>query len=107
MPFNRGIDGVLGVDWLKGQRLELGFKDKTMGITHSREDTPAEGRVVVPAQRSQGQLTIVDADLSGRRISAMIDSGSQLTICNSRLRQLVFEFDRRRGVDSPFLKVKM
>src|SRR5215467_13036821 len=21
MPFNRGIDGVLGVDWLKGQRL--------------------------------------------------------------------------------------
>jgi hypothetical protein len=107
MPFNRGIDGVLGVDWLSGQRLELGFKGKTMGITRSREDLPAEGRVVVPAQRRQGQLTIVDADLSGRRISAMIDSGSQLTICNSRLRQLLFEFDRRRGVDSPYQRVKM
>jgi hypothetical protein len=107
MPFNRGLDGVLGVDWLKGQRLELGFKDKTMAITRSREDAPAQGRVVVPAQRMMGQLTIVDADLSGRRISAMIDSGSQPTICNARLRELVYQFDRRHGVDAPYQQIRM
>jgi hypothetical protein len=107
MPFNRGVDGVLGVDWLKGQRLELGFKGKTLAITKSKEDQAAQGSVVVPALRRLGQLTIIDADLSGRRISAMIDSGSQLTICNSRLRELVFEFDRRRGADTPYQRVKM
>jgi hypothetical protein len=107
MPFNRGLDGVLGVDWLKGQRLELGFKGKTMAITRSKEDTSAQGRVVVPAQRVMGQLTIVDADLSGRKISAMIDSGSQPTICNGRMRDLVYEFDRRHGADAPYQQVKL
>jgi predicted aspartyl protease len=107
MPFNRGVDGVLGVDWLKGQRLELGFKGKTLAITRSREDQTAQGSVVVPALRRLGQLTIVDADLSGHRISAMIDSGSQMTICNTRLRELVYEFDRRRGADTPYQRVKM
>ena len=36
-----------------------------------------------------GQLTIIDADLNGRgQISAMIDSGSEVSIGNSLLRQL-------------------
>ncbi|MFL5297981.1 MAG: retroviral-like aspartic protease family protein [Phenylobacterium sp.] len=107
MPFNSGLDGVLGVDWLKGQRLELGFKAKSLSITKSKDDKTADGTVIVPAQRRLGQLTIVDADLSGRKISAMVDSGSQLTICNSRLRELLYEFDRRHGADTPYLKVRL
>ena len=95
LPLDAGLDGVLGVDWLKGQRLELGFKAKSLNITRSKADFAREGVAVVPARRSQGQLTIVDADLSGRRISAMIDSGSQMTICNTALRTLVSDFNRR------------
>jgi predicted aspartyl protease len=87
------IDGVLGVDWLNGQRLVLDFKGKNIAITRSLEETSTVDRVVVPARRRLGQLTIVDADLSGRRISAMIDSGSQVTICNSALRRLVTEYE--------------
>src|SRR5262249_34403706 len=30
------VDGVLGVDWLKGQRLVLDFKDRRMEITRSQ-----------------------------------------------------------------------
>lgn len=93
----KGIDGVLGVDWLKGQRLVLGFKAKTMQITRSRIDNDAVGAVVVPARRRLGQLTIIDADLNGHRISAMIDSGSQTTICNGPLRSLVAEAETRKG----------
>lgn len=101
LPLSDGLDGVLGVDWLSGQRLELDFRRKSLAITRSQADVPREGSAVVPARRRFGQLTIVDADLSGRGISAMIDSGSQMTICNAALRELVVERDRRRGQLDP------
>jgi predicted aspartyl protease len=83
------VDGVLGVDWLRGQRLVLDFKSQNLEITRSREERAEEGRVIVPARRRSGQLTIVDADMRGKRISAMIDSGSQVTVCNAAMRRLV------------------
>jgi predicted aspartyl protease len=102
------VDGVLGVDWLKGQRLVLDFKGQRMEITKSRHDESEPGRVVVvPARRRKGQLTIVDADLSGKRISAIIDSGAQGTLCNGRLRDLVREQERRKGRQEPPRFVKM
>lgn len=102
------VDGVLGVDWLKGQRLVLDFKGQRMEITKSRHDESQPGKVVVvPARRRKGQLTIVDADLSGRRISAIIDSGAQGTLCNGRLRDLVLAQERRKGRVEPPRIVKM
>lgn len=92
----KGIDGVLGVDWLGGQRLSLDFKAQSLSITRSRDDFSTHRGVVVPARRRLGQLTIVDADLSGRRISAMIDSGSQATICNKPLRDMVMAMEHGR-----------
>jgi len=62
---------------------------------------------VVPARRRLGQLTIVDADLSGRRISAIIDSGAQLTLCNAPLRRLVLDAERRKGQPMEHQKVKL
>ena len=98
LPLTSDLDGVLGVDWLKGQRLEMGFKAKSLSITRSKLEIPRVGLAVVPARRSQGQLTIVDADLSGRRISAMIDSGSQMTLCNAPLRAMVADSIRHAPV---------
>jgi len=92
------VDGVLGVDWLKGQRLVLDFKDRRMEIIKSQPDENVPGRaVVVPARKRHGQLTIVDADLSGQRISAIIDSGSQNSLCNSKLRDLARAQETGRG----------
>lgn len=83
------IDGVLGIDWLKGQRLVFGFKGKTLEITRSQRDDSRQGQVVVPARRKSGQLTIIDADLGDDRIHVMIDSGSQFSIGNTTLRRLI------------------
>jgi predicted aspartyl protease len=107
LPLTDGLDGVLGIDWLTGQRLELGFKAKSLAITRSREDISREGSAVVPARRRLGQLTIVDADVSGKRINAIIDSGSQMTICNTALRELVAASDRRHGRVGPYQRLKM
>jgi hypothetical protein len=77
----------------------MNFKRKSLAIARSRPDFAAEGIAVVPARRRYGQLTIVDADLGGRRISAMIDSGSQMSICNAALREMVRAQNVRRGQD--------
>lgn len=82
-------DGVLGVDWLKNRRLVLDFNGRGLEITAPMTEMPGDNRVIVPARRRSGQLTMVDADVGGRRISAMIDSGSQLSIGNMALRQLL------------------
>jgi len=108
LPFSSNeVDGVLGVDWLKGQRLVMGFKTKRLEITSSREDQSSKDQVVVPARRRLGQLTIVDADLSGRRISAIIDSGAQTTLCNAPLRKLVVDGEFHKGLPVQHPKVKL
>jgi hypothetical protein len=102
------VDGVLGVDWLKGQRLVLDFKGRSLQITKSQRDDSKPGKVVVvPARRRHGQLTIVDADLSGKRISAIIDSGAQGTLCNGKLRDLVRAAEARKGKREPPRFVRM
>lgn len=81
--------GVLGVDWLKNRRLLLDFHGKSLEISAPKAETSSLNKVVVPARRRSGQLTLIDADVGGRPISAMIDSGSELSIGNGALRRLM------------------
>jgi predicted aspartyl protease len=103
-----GVDGVLGIDWLRGQRLVLDFKTRAIEITSSRADQPEPNRVVVvPARKRLGQLTIVGADLNGVPISALVDSGAQGSLCNKPLRDLVRASEIRRGKAAPPEYVRM
>lgn len=86
---DRAEAGVLAVDWLKGQRLTLDFVGNKLEFSASRSADPSVGEVMVPARKRHGQLTIIDADLGARRVSAMIDSGSELSLCNSNLLRLL------------------
>jgi hypothetical protein len=84
-----GIEGVLAVDWLRNQRVTLNFADSRLEFSASRAERSEPGRVVVPARRRLGQLTMIDADLGDRRITAMVDSGSEVSLCNSPMLALV------------------
>lgn len=101
------VDGVLGIDWLKGQRLVLDFRRKSIEITKSRAEASSATRVVVPARRRWGQLTIVDADLSGHKISAMIDSGAQATLCNTPLYEMVNRMEAHSPIKREHEKIAM
>lgn len=79
------VQGVLAVDWLKGQRLTLNFEKSRLEFTGSRTESSSPGQVVVPARRKHGQLTIVDAEVGDQKVAAMIDSGSELSLCNTAL----------------------
>jgi predicted aspartyl protease len=83
-----GGSGLLGLDRLEGQRLTLDFRGQSLRIEASRRRGLAEGEITVRAHRRDGQLTLVDADLAGTRVTAFLDSGAQATIGNLALRQL-------------------
>lgn len=83
------LGGVLAVDWLQNQRLTLDFARNSLEFAPSRHEYGRPGRVVVSARRRHGQLTIVEALLGDRSIAALIDSGSEVSLCNASLRALL------------------
>jgi len=105
--FGGAVDGLLGVDWLGGQKLVLDIRQKKIEIMPSRGEHATQSRVIVPCRRRLGQLTIVDADLSGHRISAMIDSGSQVTMCNFPLHELVLTMESKNRFPKEHIPVKL
>jgi predicted aspartyl protease len=89
-----GVQGVLAVDWIRDQRVTLDFAHSDLTFAASRTERSEPGRVVIPARRRFGQLTIIDADLGDRHVNAMVDSGSEVSLCNSALVALL---DRRQA----------
>lgn len=80
-----GGAGLLGLDRLEGQTLSLDFGRGELRI--ARRPSREISDIAVRAHRRDGQLTLVDADLAGIRITAFLDSGAQSTIGNMALRE--------------------
>ncbi len=83
-----GGQGLLGLDHLGGQRLTLDFKTPSVRIEPSGRFWNEGRDIVVRGRQVSGQLTLVDADIAGLKITAFIDSGAQSTIGNMALRAL-------------------
>ena len=87
---NLGAEGLLGIDSLRSQRVELDFRRQEMTVSPSRQraerDWPAD-TIVVTARRRYGQLMITDASFDGERITAIIDTGAQVSVANNALRR--------------------
>lgn len=83
-----GGAGMLGLDGLEGQRLVLNFREESMRIEAPTREWAGGGAVTVRSRRRDGQLTLVDVDLAGIAVTALIDSGAQNTIGNRALQRL-------------------
>jgi len=83
-----GGDGILGLDRVEGQRLIMDFRRRTLSIERRAARWRDPTDVVLKARRRDGQLTLVDADLAGMRLVALLDSGAQMTIGNMALYQM-------------------
>jgi predicted aspartyl protease len=88
---NIGADGMLGIDSLKSQRVLFDFKAKTMSITpSSRPIERMDGDTIVVRARSRGgRLIFTQAKIDGKRVSVIVDTGSQVTIANLALQRLL------------------
>jgi predicted aspartyl protease len=100
-----GAEGLLGIDSLQSQRVELDFLRRAMTVTPARrEEAPwPEGTIVVTARNRYGHLMLVDAALDGERVYVIIDTGAEVTIGNDALRRRL----DRRGRLGPLRPVQL
>ena len=88
--------GILGLDRLEGQQLILDFHSQSLRIGAPGSLWHDGTDIFLKAQRRDGQLTLVDADLAGIPLIAFIDSGAQNTIGNLALRELAVARNSKR-----------
>jgi predicted aspartyl protease len=83
-----GAQGLIGIDALAEQRLLLDFEARTITVQDGRQaEVNAAGEIVVTARLRKGQLIITQASVGDQRISAVIDTGSEVTLGNMALRR--------------------
>jgi predicted aspartyl protease len=87
---NIGADGMLGIDSLQSQRVLFDFRAKTMSITPSNQ--PLErmdgDTIVVRARSRNGRLIFTQAKIDGKKVSVIVDTGSQVTIANMAMQKI-------------------
>lgn len=83
-----GGDGMLGLDSIGEAALTIDFVKRDLRIDAGRDNWRDPDAIAVKATRRDGQLTLVKVFLSGRPLTAFIDSGAESTIGNQALRQL-------------------
>jgi len=92
-----GAQGLIGIDALADQRLLLDFEAQTIIAQDGRRTAVSEpGEIVVTARLRKGQLIITEASIGNQRISAVIDTGSEVTLGNMALRRRLFGKGPRR-----------
>ncbi len=87
---NLGASGLLGIDSLKGRRIVMDFRARTLTIAAPGERERVEpDTIVVTAKSRYGQLILVDASVDGVPITVIIDTGAENTIGNAPLREML------------------
>lgn len=97
-----GGDGMIGIDALAEQRLMLDFEKKLIKIEDARIPLkPVPGEIVVIARRQRGQLILTKVRAAGVPLEAVIDTGSQITIGNTALRNILIRGNREKFATVP------
>ena len=91
-----GAVGMIGLDALAGQRLMLDFERKKVTVDDASLPAPRlDGEIVVVARLNRGQLILTQVRANGVPLDAVIDTGSELTIGNTALRNQLFRRSHR------------
>lgn len=82
-----GGDGLIGIDALGQQRLMLDFERRSIRVEDARKPwKTAPGDIVIVARRRRGQLILTQVRVAGLPLLAVIDTGAEITIGNTALR---------------------
>jgi predicted aspartyl protease len=98
-----GAEGLLGVDTLRKQRVELDFVrlKMTVGPSRTAQASWPSDTIVVTAKNRFGHLMLVDAAFEGERVWVIIDTGAEVTVGNNALRRRL----ERRGRLGPMQRI--
>lgn len=82
-----GAEGMLGLDALVEQRLMLDFEKRQISVDDAAEPAGRlDGEIVVRARLHRGQLILTHVKANKVSIEAVVDTGSEISIGNSKLR---------------------
>ena len=91
-----GGDGMLGLDALNEQRLMLDFEKRLITVDDGRTPLPRyDDEIVVTARLRKGQLILTDVRAGDQQVAAVVDTGSQITIGNSALRDKLLKRNQK------------
>jgi hypothetical protein len=93
--YDVGGDGLIGIDALVNQRLMMDFDRKVIKVEDARvPDLTLRGAIVITAKRRRGQLILTEVRAAGLPLDAVIDTGSEITIGNMKLRNKLIRGNR-------------
>lgn len=99
-----GAAGLVGIDGMEGHSILIDFTRGRIDIRESRvsrrpaRDSEMDGdAIVVTGRRIAGRLILSNAELNGRRIDIIVDTGAQTSIGNRALQRLVRRNHGQRG----------
>jgi predicted aspartyl protease len=101
-----GGDGLLGIDALVQQRLMMDFQDRIIKVEDARKPVKSNpGDIVIVARRQKGQLILTEVRAAGFQLDAVIDTGTEITIGNTALRDKLIRKGRGRFWTIPVIGV--
>jgi hypothetical protein len=92
--YDVGGDGLVGIDALVNQRLMMDFEKHVIKVEDARLPDPLRGAIVIIAKRRRGQLILTQVKAVGLPLDAVIDTGSEITIGNLKLRDKLIKGNR-------------
>lgn len=97
--YDVGGDGLVGIDALVNQRLMMDFEKRVIKVEDARNPEPElRGAIVIVARRRRGQLILTHVTAAGLPLDAVIDTGSEITIGNLRLRDKLIRGNRDKFI---------
>ena len=94
-----GGQGMIGIDALVRQRLMMDFEERVIKVEDARK--PARrlpDEIVVIGRLNKGQLILTEVDAGGLELEAVVDTGSQITIGNTALRDKLIKRPKKDWV---------
>jgi predicted aspartyl protease len=101
-----GADGVLSLNGLTRERIFADFAHDRLEIARSNRERPPEGYAALPLRMIRG-LPVTSLRVGGVRVTAIIDTGAQLTIGNLALRDALVRHTPVTGVRDDIVGVTL
>jgi predicted aspartyl protease len=94
-----GGDGMIGIDAMLEQRLMMDFEKRLIRAEDASQPAiKMDGEIVVRARRQRGQLILTQVKAAGLPLEAVVDTGSEITIGNSLLRDKLIRGNKDKFV---------
>jgi hypothetical protein len=104
--YDVGGDGIIGIDALVSKRLLMDFEKRLIKVEDADvRYIPLPGEIVVTARRKRGQLILTHVRAAGVPLDAVIDTGTEITIGNLALRDLLIRGNRDKFIEVPVIGV--